>query len=76
MIFIHVDMVGRRNAIDPEIRGDAIDAKLREDIVAEIPIELIYLRKMADVFHEGSPFTLAALATHLRLTLRAWTASF
>jgi hypothetical protein len=69
-------MVGRRNAVHPEVRGDAVDAKLREDVVAEIPIELIFLRKMADVFHEGSPFTLAALATQLRFPLRAWTASF
>ena len=60
-------MVGCRKAIHPEVRGDAIDAKLREDIVAEIPIELIFLRKRADVFYEGSTFTIAALAAKLLL---------
>jgi len=60
-------MVGCRKAIHPEVRGGAIDAKLREDIVAEIPIEPIFLRKRADVFHEGSTFTIAALAAKLLL---------
>ena len=52
-IFIEVDMVGCGNAIHPEVRGDAIDAKLREDVVAEIPVERIFLRKMAEVLHKG-----------------------
>ena len=45
----------------------AIDAELREDIVAEIPVERIFLRKMAEVLHEGSTFTIAALAAKLLL---------
>jgi len=51
-------MVGCGNAIDPEVRGDAIDAKLRQDIVAEIFAERIFLRKMAEVLHEDSTLEL------------------
>jgi len=69
-------MVGRGNAIHPEVRGDAIGAKLREDVVAEIPVELIFFRKMAEIFQEDSTFTMAALVTQLLFALRVWTASF
>jgi len=47
-----VEMLGCENAMHPEFRGDAIDAKLREDVLAEIPVELIFLRKMAEVLHK------------------------
>ena len=60
----------------PEVRGDAIDAKRREDVVAEIPVKLIFLRKMAEVFHAGSTFTMTALVTLLRFPLRPRTTSF
>ncbi|MGD0238614.1 MAG: hypothetical protein ABSC55_29255 [Syntrophorhabdales bacterium] len=46
-------MVGCGNAIDPEVRGDAIDAKLRQDIVAEIFAERIFLRIV--FFDKNSP---------------------
>jgi len=59
-ILVDVDMVGCSNAVHPEVRGNASDAELQEDIVAEILIKRIFLRKMADVFHKDSPFTMAA----------------
>jgi hypothetical protein len=47
-------MVGCGDAIHPEVRGDAIGAKLRENVMAEIPVERIFLRNMAEILHEGS----------------------
>ena len=50
-------MVGCGDAVHPEIRGDAIDAKLRENVVAEIPVKRIFLRNMAEVL-QGSTLQL------------------
>ena len=47
-------MVGCGNTIHSEVRGDPIDAKLREDVTTEIPVERIFVGKMAEVFHEVS----------------------
>jgi hypothetical protein len=47
-------MVGCGKAIHPEVGRAAIDAELRENVVAEIPIERIFLRKMAEVLHKIS----------------------
>jgi hypothetical protein len=38
-------MVGCGDAIDPEVRGTTIDAKLRENVVMEISVERIFSRK-------------------------------
>jgi hypothetical protein len=46
-------------------RGSAVDAHLREDVVAEIAVERIFFRKRADVFSEGSASTMAAPPTQL-----------
>ena len=51
-------MVGCGDAIHPEVRGATIYAELRENVVTEIPVKRIFLRKTADVVHEGSAFEL------------------
>jgi hypothetical protein len=76
LIFIDVDMVGRRNAVNPKVKRHAIDPELREDIMAQISIELILLRKMAGVVHEGLPFATASLVMQLCLPVRTQTIYF
>ena len=53
-IFVEVNVVGCLNPIHPEVGGDAVDAELREDVVAQIPVERIFFGKMSQVFHESS----------------------
>jgi hypothetical protein len=60
-IFVEVDMVGCGKAIHPEVRGATINAELRENVIAKIPIERIFFRKMAEVLHEGSTVELLCL---------------
>jgi len=76
-ILVEVDMVGCRHARHPEVRRvPVIDAKLRENLVAEIPVERIFLRKTPKLLHEDSIFTMTAPATQLAFLLRIRITSF
>jgi hypothetical protein len=51
-IFVQIDMVGCLNPIHPEAWREAIYADLRQDVVAEIPVEGVVLREVAKIIHE------------------------
>lgn len=50
-IFVEVDMIRRRDPVDPKIRRSIAEAELRKNIVTEIPIEWVIFGQMADIVH-------------------------
>jgi hypothetical protein len=53
-LFVNVNMVGCLHAKHPKVRRAAADTYLREDVIAQIPVEGILLGKMSKIFHESS----------------------